>query len=208
MKALKKLSVSLAANFEKLVDDIENHEALVNEAITQVKAALGRVRVQKKTIERNITNLRVESCQLEKSIELWRERGRIILGNDKAMAKECAQKVIKAQDELHRIEKELEVLMLESSRVEKEEKHILDKLLKLEQRKRELVCREGRITATRSFQGETEGMLERWENKLIREEALSFQETLEVSENDKAEEYFTQSELKSRVDQELESFKK
>ncbi|OVE74279.1 hypothetical protein BVX93_00270 [bacterium B13(2017)] len=209
MKVLKNIAVSLSAQFEKLANQFENHEAIASSIIKEVeqiaaksKVQLNQVRASKKTL----------NYDLEKTIQdenRWIERAKKVHEIDEKRAIECIKRVKTLRENKKDIEKQIkEANTLEKNLVENVEK-IITKLRQLKQQKNTLVSRQNCAEAIGIFHNcnidfgfEIENLFTRWETKVTEWEIQSGNTTYE---SDDIEEEFIKEEereeLKSLLDE-------
>ncbi|MCB0340461.1 MAG: PspA/IM30 family protein, partial [Bdellovibrionales bacterium] len=93
MGTLRKLTASLKANFEWIVNQVENHEALINSAVCEIQQAQARAKVQLKSVHRDGERLRSNLAGFEESSKQWKERAIKCRELDPDRALECLRRM-------------------------------------------------------------------------------------------------------------------
>lgn len=179
MKIVKKWIIQLGANFNWILTQIENHEALVDSAINEMKSSrLNAVR-QLGRIENDGKKLKQKLVELNNESELWKSRALSIHEKDRNRALEC----IKRQKITEKQISYLEVQSLNQQKLEKglsEDLSNLDlKLEELKRKKNEYTAREARgeileskLNSEMSIIGEIDDIFERWDSKIAESESF------------------------------------
>ena len=74
MRIFKRLNATLQSNVNAFLDQIENHEALITEAMHEVKAASAQANVRLARLQQDEDNLTARLAELRKHIVQWKER--------------------------------------------------------------------------------------------------------------------------------------
>ncbi|NLE01182.1 MAG: hypothetical protein GX640_15040 [Fibrobacter sp.] len=90
MNFFRKLKLTLNANLEGLVDKIENHEAVAESLIREVKKKAAKLRIELNRIRSDSSRLNSRIGELCKDEQLWRERASKTYSTDRPKALECA----------------------------------------------------------------------------------------------------------------------
>lgn len=211
MNPFKKIKIGISAKFEQLANEMENHEAIVNEAIKDLKQGLGKINIQiNHSVERS-SHYQNQMNKSQNEIVLWTERAKNIHSQDQQKARDCIKKVIdnrcqfkQAQQYLEQNEQNLENLKIHKKMVE-------SKLEEFLRRNELLVCRQAQSTCLPSSQGshslsDFEDLFKRWEDKIVMNETITtcchpFIESQIKKES--LETYFEEEELHREISDEL-----
>jgi len=182
MKTLKRFTQSITASVDWMISQVENHEGLVNAAITEVQEAGARAQVQLKRVKNDGQLMRKRLIELREQKIIWEERACKIAGADEKRALECMKRRKKIESDLS----ELEIQEREHTKIEKQLVHdlvtIQDKLSRLKQQRNVMRTRQSRAEALKMLQSEDRSILteideifERWDHKVTEYEGLSSQ---------------------------------
>jgi len=199
MGTLRRFTSSIAAHFNWMISQIENHEALVNSAIRDVQESAGRAKVQLKRVVVDGQKMRQRLVELQESVGLWEERAKKSASIDEKKAMECLRRKKKALRQIS----DLEEQEREHARIQKQLESdlvLLDERLKqLKQQRNLLQTRESRAKALGSLQqenasliGEIDDIFDRWEAKVNEYEIRG--ECAIASEDDLGEEFSSEEE--------------
>ncbi|WOO40181.1 PspA/IM30 family protein [Rubellicoccus peritrichatus] len=181
MKTLwKRCRVSLGTSFETLVNRVENHEAVVAEAIREAQSAAAKARVKLTHVRRDTTNMRRRIDELANAKSDWERRAKQYGDGDRERALECLRRRNRAAQELTH-------LLGEATRHEQTERNLAKDISKLDEhiatlkrRKNALAARDFRAKAlVAGEQAEGSAMagldeiFDRWELKLAESECLT-----------------------------------
>ncbi len=177
MSLIKRISTTLTASVDNLVDQVENHDAVIEASIKKARQAaadtrvrLGRLQKDGKQLEARIEKLRMDS-------EKWHERAVGAAKEDQDKALQCLQRKKQNQGELDLLQKNL--VAHRST-----ERHVADNLKKVESRVSELSLQRNsfrsRESAARAnhiiqrLEGDhssgIEETFDRWESRLLAQE--------------------------------------
>lgn len=196
---IKRLRVSLGTSFDAFINRVENHEALVGEAIREAQSAVARARVKLNHVHRDGEALQERLEGLQRAIGNWQSRARQQADSNRERALECLRRRQEAEAELAHLERETrrhaETERALTGDIAKLEAHIAA----LKRRKHALAARDFRSKALQCGQvaegaclQDLEDIFERWELKLAESEAGiecatdTFEESFVTEENRQA----------------------
>lgn len=96
MSIFKRVSASLHAHVDKLVGQMENHDAVVEAALKEQRQAVARAKVRLERLSREGERLRREEETARREVSLWTDRARQSTG-DEETALECLRRRRAAQ---------------------------------------------------------------------------------------------------------------
>jgi phage shock protein A len=207
MKALRRLSSSVAHSFSWVISQIENHEALVEGAISDVQYSFAEATVQAKRIQKELDAVNTRKAELSKAIDLWKSRALQIKDSDQAKALECIKRLKSCEHESKLCETRQKEYLKLQEQLKSDLKTIEQKLAELKLKKNEMrsrqVCAEALhnvdLSNPSSF-SEIDNIFERWEHRI-----MQFESTNCNLNTDQLEEEFSsaeeQEELKAYLDQ-------
>lgn len=99
MSLIKRISTSVYARVDRMVNGLENHDALVEAALreTRARVAAGKVRLER--VRRDGAALSAKIEHLRQSERKWTERARQLADGDEATALECLRRRKRCEDE-------------------------------------------------------------------------------------------------------------
>jgi phage shock protein A len=178
MNTFRKLTTTIRSNFQWIVTQIENHDALVESAIREIRGTRAKARAQFARMQREGQRIEERRREIEKEIALWTDRARRVKDSDEATALKCLQRRKHLQTTRQQLDEQSE----EHARTEEQLQHDLktiDERLQLLQQKQHLLrARESRADALRACQAEDldplsdlDEIFDRWESKVLLHEA-------------------------------------
>ena len=205
MNPFKRLSTGVAAQFNALIDQIENHEAVAEGVIRSVENAAAKAKVQLKRVQYDSNKLKTRLNQLEKDKDLWKARIRKVHSIDEKRAIECVRRLKRVENEIVEAEAEYKRQLELKKQLTEDVALIDDKLQALKRKKNVFATRQSRADAleglhpeSASLMSELEGVFDRWDTKITRQEIKADcggTPTDELEEQFKTEE--EEAELKS-----------
>ncbi|MBN8547965.1 MAG: PspA/IM30 family protein [Deltaproteobacteria bacterium] len=209
MKAIRRISTSLVANFDWAVTQIENHEALVTAALREIQHSGAKAKVQLMRVRRDGERMQQKVQELQEADSLWAERALRCAPLDQSKAIECLRRRKRAQADAL----ELEAQIKSHARLEEDLTRDLEKIEKqveeLKRKRNSLRSRESTAEALSALQSQDMGLIdeledvfERWEVKVSEYEshdgfALARTQTLEHELGSDEE----QARLKAELDE-------
>ena len=177
MRIFKRIHATIHSNFNAFLDQIENHEALVTEAMQEVKTAsaqatarLARLQQDEEKLAARLADLRTEAAQ-------WKERALQAGVQDEARALECVRRMTKAREDAVSTEAQLMKARELRSRLVEDLRGIQSKLDELQRKKHALATRQFRAEAMKAVQSdgasaldEITGIFDRWETRVAEAE--------------------------------------
>jgi phage shock protein A len=106
---LKRLVATVSAGFEDFVAKVENHEAVADCIIDEVRQAAARVRVQHARARSRILRLEREGDELIAERSRWNGRAVSLAASDETRALECVRRGRRAENRLGAVEAQLVV---------------------------------------------------------------------------------------------------
>ena len=204
---IKTILTSINASFDGMVRKIENHEAVADYTIQEVRESAAKIRGQlNQACARRATQSNQEK-QLLDDCQRWRERAIACRDDDEEKALRCIQSFKNCDKALAALRQQTE----ENQRlIEDLESHLADverHLSDLQNKKESLSARAARNKAASCVQQHTpspdnENIFERWEMQVIADEYIT---TPYVSSSDSLDREFRQLEDRVTLKAELEA---
>lgn len=177
MRIFKRLNATIQSNFNTFLDQIENHEALVTEAMHEVKAASAQASARLARLQQDEEKLAVRLTDLRKEITQWKERAVQAGTENEARALECVRRMARATTEEASTETQLAKARELRARLVDDLRGIHTKLDDLQRKKHALATRQFRAEAMKAIQSdgtsaldEITGIFDRWETRVAEAE--------------------------------------
>ncbi|WP_309397184.1 PspA/IM30 family protein [Cerasicoccus maritimus] len=205
-KWFKRYRICLSSRIENVLDQVENHEAVVAAAVKEAREHAARAKVKLNRVHRDGETLRQRAEQLATEAVRWEERATSCVETDRERARECLRRRTAAKEEQARLEREA----AEHGRLEKQLtsdlRRVEERVRELQRRQHTLAAREQRAeAAVLTAPGEVallddiEDVFERWEGKLAESEIRA---DLDV---DTFRDGFVETESNAELDAELDA---
>jgi len=190
MSYLKRLTVSLRSQVEHLVNQVEDHEAVVDAAIADAKKSLASARVRINRVNRDGQKLQEQIEQHRQAASRWRNRAKQVANEDESTALECLRRSQHAEQQIS----ELERISAEHRAQQDQLQHIIEEA---EQRIQEKIQRRNLMSTRQSALSTSQSLstadssnpedwnqaFDRWESRIaemeINQEIVSPVDTLE-----------------------------
>jgi phage shock protein A len=208
MNRLKLWTSSLLSRVDWMVTQVENHEALAESAIREVRQAGARAQVQMARVRQDGERLRQTLSEQVELEQRWRERARRTAPNDEARALECLRRSRTAARRAAELERRVD----EHDRVEQQLAQdvgaIQERLSKLEEQRNLLRTRQSRADAlchvrTADPGLDTGALFDRWETRIVEREFESDCSTTVPLREDEFETKFDEVEEAESLREEL-----
>lgn len=208
MNLMKRWKVHITSSFDRIVSQIENHEALVECAIREVHASTARASARLNQVQRDGQNIRAKLARLHQDSQKWQHRAAQIADQDRQRALECLRR-------RNRIEREITGLEIQEREHRNLENNLANDLKKIEEKLEDL-ARQRNLLRTRQSRAETMRLLEgdnaelftdvddifdRWESKVCEYE---YRPGWGHAQRDELEETFLNQEEEESLQAELE----
>lgn len=207
MRAIRRWATSIAASFDYVITQVENHEAIVTSAIKDMQQAGNKARAQLARVKRDGENMRKRIADLRELERVWKERALRVHESDEAKALECLRRRKQVSRELEALETQEQEHSRLANQLNSDLKIIDERIAELKRKKNALTARQYRAEAMRIGQiddlglvAEIDDIFDRWELKI--DEATGFQESMDDLETDfisEEEEIELRSELSELV---------
>lgn len=210
MKTLKRITSGIFARFERVVGELENHDALALAAITEAEQLAAKAKAQLWQVKRDGATMQKKLDDLSQQAALWEDRARRSRSVDEERALECVRRWKRYMEQRGRIDEQLRSHRKLEKQLEVELSTVEEKIASLRQQRNMMRTRESRAEAFRitqgvesSFASDIDNIFERWESRLIvaeqgRAEMNSFTD-------DSFEDSFTSEEEKRELRRLLDS---
>ena len=207
MKALRRITTSISASFDWMISQVENHESLVNAAISEVNEAAARAAVQHKRVQADGLAMRRKLEDLRSNAELWSDRAVKVATLDQARALECLRRKKKSEREIAELEEQERQHAKLEKQLSADLQAIRERTEVLKKQRNLLRTRQSRAEALKLVQaeeprlfGELDEILSRWETKVTEYEYVA---GVYAEQSDDLEAEFLSSEEEGALKEEL-----
>lgn len=205
MNLFKRWTTSVAASFDWVVTQVENHDALVTAAIRDMQAAGAKAKVQLGRVRRDGERMTQRLAELRELETVWADRAVRSHAEDKERALECLARKRQVQREITSIEQQCKEHTRVEAQLTKDLKIIDERVGELKRKKNTFNARQYRAEAMKAGQlselgiiGEIDEVFDRWECKLGEYESLA-------ADADTFEEDFRREENRTELEAELDA---
>jgi len=206
MSLIQRISTSIHASIERLVDLMENHEAVVDLALDESRKALARGKSQLGRVQRESERLRRRIEALEAEEIRWTERARATAGGDEQTALQCVQRRRDCRQQIDEIRGVFVEHSATEERLAAELRASEDRLQAVTRQRNRLRTRQSAAEVNRALGGiaerfppNLEETFERWEARVLEDE-LAGDRTVQA---DPLEERFSKQESDAELRAEL-----
>ena len=172
---IKALLATFGASFDDMVRKIENHEAVADCVIQEVRESAARIRSQLNISQARTSKLQQKEKQLEVDCVRWRERALSCRDTDEEKALRCIQSLKHSQRTLENLRLQLSENQNLSADLETHLFNVEQKLSEIQGKKESLSARSARNKvesyALRNLDvSANEGIFDRWETQVMTDE--------------------------------------
>jgi phage shock protein A len=173
MSYLKRLTVSLRSQVEQLVNQVEDHEAVVDAAIADAKKTLASAKVRIKRVMNDGQKLQEQINQHRQAREKWRMRAKQTATQDEKTALECLQRSHQAEQQVADLERILTEHKLQESQLQEiistAEQRIQEKIQRrnlMSTRQSALATSQSLATSHHDIDDDWDQTFDRWESRI------------------------------------------
>lgn len=193
MKA-RRLIASLSAGFEDFVSRVENHEAVADCAIEDLRKATAGVRVQQARTVAHVRRLERDLDAATQDAGRWRDRAAVADDDDQAL--ECLRRARSAEQRRAALDGQLAEHRNLARDLEGRFRELETRLSELQLKRTSLSSREARARTLRSADRQTpaeslDAVFDRWETTIITDE---YRDGVSVDATDDLERTFSEQE--------------
>lgn len=176
---LKRLVASISASFDDLVSKIENHEAVAEVTLQEIRAAAAKIRTQLNLTRQRVENLQNQYNDLARECELWQSRALQSNAQDKERALRCIQALELGEQRKSYIGQQIQDQLRLQKELTQHLSNVEQRLTDLQLKRDSLAARAARNQATRYLENALPGfdsdkIFSRWEEKVLADEYGTF----------------------------------
>ena len=179
MRPFKRLFATLTAGFDGFIDQVENHEAVAEAVVADVRRQAARLKVQIARLDTHIGRLNERRQQALDEAAQWRERALRVAEDDDRRGLYCARQYRDADARAGQLASQINEHTGLRDNVQRELTAVEDKLNELQLRKTLLASRSAHAQASKVAAGvafeeqDAEGVFERWETQITQNEYVT-----------------------------------
>ena len=208
MRYLKRWTTGVFSRIDSFVAQVENHEALANEALKNLQQTTARAQVQLKRVREDGHRLQQQCAEQREQTARWRERAKRSIVDD-ARAMECLRREKLAQRGVDELEHRLQEHERTEQQLVADVRGLDTRLATLREQRNLMRTRQSRAEAMGFAQGDAlqltgdiDDMFDRWEVRITQAESaggvgLSTEDTFEGEYSSQEE----QEELRRELDE-------
>ena len=212
---LKRMATTLSVGIEDLVSKLENHEAVADSMLDDLKAGIAQIRVQQAQIESAAKRTTQQKEKVQGDANRWQERALQLAQTDEEKALQCIQRLEHSQEQIAALEQQLAAYDTTSAELSERIIELESNLTTLNLKRATLSAREVRAKsgkiANSSLPGTMSGkgaaqVFDRWEAAVITDE-YDTQIDLVAHHGDTFEREFVAAENKQALKDKLAALK-
>lgn len=177
MQSIRLWTAALVSRVDGMVSRIENHEALAQSAIREVRQAAARASVQLRRVRRDGERQRQRLDELREAQATWRDRARRKADEDETTALEC----LRRSQQAARRAAALQARLRDHERIERQLARdvtaVEERLVRLDEQRHVLVTRQSRAEAMSALRDtsapvhtDLDDLFDRWEVRIAESE--------------------------------------
>jgi len=211
VRYLKRWTTGVMSRIDSFVAQVENHEALVNEALKDLQHATARAQVQLKRVREDGQRLQRQRAEQREQALCWRERAKRSVEDD-VRAIECLRREKLAQRSVDELEKRMQEHERTEQQLVADVRCLDERLAKLKEQRNLMRTRQSRAEALGVVQGNTvqltgdiDEMFDRWEIRVAEAESAG---SVSLSTEDSFESEYSSEEEQADLHTELEEMRR
>ncbi|MGE0529309.1 MAG: PspA/IM30 family protein [Bdellovibrionales bacterium] len=177
MNPLKRLTLSISAQFNELVMRVENHEAVAEAVLAEFRDNIHQATYRLKILEKEISRTREKIAALKVEHETWGQRAVKSQSDDREKALECVRRMKIRATELQALETQLKEMISTQAEVQRDLRSVETQYQELKCKHKILASRQTRAevfkglrACTTDGNAPTADIFERWESSVMRAE--------------------------------------
>ena len=172
---VKRLIASFGASFESFVNKVENHEAVADCVIADIRAAAAKLRVQRGRIQQQLQRFAFEREKLAGGQRRWQERALQLEATDEQRSLECVRHFKLTKSRLRQVEHQIDEYHAMDRQLQANLGDVERRLEQLQLKKTTLSSRSARASVLAGSRDEEaladiEQVFDRWEAAVLEDE--------------------------------------
>lgn len=197
MSLINRIYATVTARVDRVVSEIENHDAVIESAIRDNQQSLARAKVRFNRLQADGRRIRQRLDQLQKAEQQWSDRARNNAEGNEQIALQCLKKRRECRQQIATLESTLAEHDNAESRLASNMKTVEQRLRDINQQRNLMRSRESTAEAMRTFNAikgycgvNIDDTFEKWETRVLEAELASG----DVETTDELEERFIEKE--------------
>lgn len=197
MSLINRIYATVTARVDRVVSEIENHDAVIESAIRDNQQSLARAKVRFNRLQADGRRIRQRLDQLQKAEQQWSDRARNNAEGNEQIALQCLKKRRECRQQIATLESTLAEHDNAESRLASNMKTVEQRLRDINQQRNLMRSRESTAEAMRTFNAikgycgvNIDDTFEKWETRVLEAELASG----DVETTDELEERFIEEE--------------
>ena len=179
MSLIKRISTSITTTIDNAVRRVENHDAVIDAALKEARAAAARTRVRLARVQKDGRGLKARHAELTEAVQKWTERARRVGAEDEQRALACLRRRKECEAQVRQLADALTGHEQLEARVSANLKKIEARIAEVAQQRNVMRSRQSVSEAMRiindvegSSYGDIEDAFDRWEINLSESEVM------------------------------------
>ena len=179
MNLIRRISTSITSTVDRAVSRVENHDAIINAALSDTRQAAARARVRLERVRRDGRELKSRQTGLREAASRWTERAKTIAADDEAKALECLRRRRDCEQQLASLADSIEKHDELEARIASQVAKIEARVIEVQKQRNMMRSRQSVADAMRTISnvegvsyGDIEDTFDRWEINLGESEIL------------------------------------
>ncbi len=180
MSKLKRLSATLFTRIDHMVSQVENHDAVIESAVRDIRQAAARARVRLARVQRDGDKLRERLSELKTGESAWTRRARSKADEEEETAIECLRRRRECQLQARDVAKTLENHRQLEERLTRDIRTAEERLCRMSQQRNLMRTRQSAAEALNAITDvdtcttpDVEDAFERWEVQVTEAELMT-----------------------------------
>jgi len=212
MSIFKRLSTTLVSRLDKVVGEIENHDAVIQVTLNEMRKKVAEAKVRLDQVRNEEQQLKQQILTQKENITLWQKRAVECAKTDEAKALECVSRSRQCQQKINSLERSLAQYTQTADKLARDIETSEQRLIKMKQKLTLMRARQSTscaLEATNEINSHSETLLDesfdRWEINISQTEMSTAEMSTDSCEKiDLLERDFIAQEQQEELQKELE----
>ncbi len=177
MNSIRRISLTLKAQFNDFVRQVENHEAIAEATLKDFRANIHTAKFRLRMLERAMETADQRASSLSADISRWRQRAIQLEGQDQPKALECVRRMKTATAERDQLLKQIAEMRATQSQVSRDVMNVEGQYQALKMKHQTLLSRQSSAEAIKGLRESATSLdvtgpeiFEQWEANIVRQE--------------------------------------
>jgi phage shock protein A len=172
---VRRLVATLTAGFDNFVNKVENHEAVAESLMADVRSAAARLRIQLARVREQRDRMQAQRRQTQNQCASWQQRALQLRASDPDKALECMRRLARAEQRLGALDSQIAEQDRLAEQLGRSLQEVEARLEALRLRRTALSSRTARAQAVASssdpgLRVQVDEVFERWEQSVLEQE--------------------------------------